>query len=84
MYETPSDSSQQQWQPWKSQDSIQAESEGQEKYHPVTFDAPDTTQQKESQPLVYNANIQSGASGVAEVLSEQSVRGLEDIFDITH
>lgn len=81
VYETPSDSSQ--WQPWKSQDSIQVSNEEQEKYHPVTFDAPDT-QQKESQPLVYNANIQSGASGVAEVLNEQSVRGLQNTFDIKH
>ncbi|XP_029171369.1 uncharacterized protein LOC114940788 isoform X2 [Nylanderia fulva] len=79
VYETPSsDSSQQQWQPWKSQDSIQAPSVEQEKYHPVTFDAPDTTQQKESQPLVYNANIQSGASGVADVLSEQSIESVID------
>lgn len=73
VYETPSDSLQQQWQPWKNQDSIQVSTEEQEKYHPVTFDAPDT-QQKESQQLIYNANIQSGASGVAQVLSEQSVR----------
>ncbi|KMQ96879.1 serine proteinase stubble [Lasius niger] len=75
VYETPSDSSQ--WQPWKSQDSIQVSNEEQEKYHPVTFDAPDT-QQKESQPLVYNANIQSGASGVAEVLNEQSIESIID------
>ncbi|XP_072760900.1 uncharacterized protein [Anoplolepis gracilipes] len=77
VYETPSDSSQQQWQPWKNQDSIQVSNEEQEKYHPVTFDAPDTQQKESQQSLVYNANIQSGASGVAQVLSEQSGRNLE-------
>lgn len=74
VYETPSESSQAQWQPWKSQDSIQVSNEGQEKYHPVTFDATDAQQKESQQSLVYNANIQSGASGVAKVLSEQSVR----------
>ncbi|KAL6442025.1 hypothetical protein ACFW04_002394 [Cataglyphis niger] len=78
VYETPSESSQAQWQPWKSQDSIQVSNEGQEKYHPVTFDATDAQQKESQQSLVYNANIQSGASGVAEVLSEQSIESVID------
>jgi hypothetical protein len=71
IHETPKDS--QQWQPWKNQDSIQAASVEQEKYHPVTFE--DSDAQKDSQqPLIYNANIQSSASGVAEVFNQQSVK----------
>lgn len=73
VYETPSDSSQQQWQPWKNEDSIQASNGEQDKYHPLTFDT-SSTQQKESQQSFYNANIQSGASGVADIVSQQSVR----------
>lgn len=78
VYETPSASSQQQWQPWKNQDAIEAPTDGgQDKYHPVTFDVPDTqVTQKETRqsPLLYNANIQLGASGVADVVGQQSVR----------
>jgi len=72
VYETPSDFPQQQWQPWKDQDSIQASSGQQEKYQPVTFEESDA--QESQQASIYNANIQSGASGVADVLNQQSVR----------
>ncbi|XP_036148082.1 uncharacterized protein LOC118644183 [Monomorium pharaonis] len=79
VYETPNDSSQQEWRPWKNDDSIETPKGEQEKYRPVTFDGPDA-QQKESQqqPLFYNANIQSGASGVADVVSQQSVDSVID------
>lgn len=80
VYETPSDSSQQQWQPWKNQDSIQTSNGKQEKYHPVTFDDPDTQQKESRQQLFYNANIQSGASGVADVIGQQSVK----ILSLSH
>jgi len=72
VYETPNDSSQQQWQPWKNQDSIQTSNGDQEKYHPITFDASDTQQKETQQPLLYNANIQSGSSKVANVVGQQS------------
>jgi len=72
VYETPSDSSQQQWQPWKNKDSIQTSNENQEKYHPITFDAPNTQQKEVQQPLLYNTNIQSGSSKVADVIGQQS------------
>ncbi|XP_011642596.1 uncharacterized protein LOC105430640 [Pogonomyrmex barbatus] len=79
VYETPSDSSQQQWRPWQTdQDLIQASSGGQNKYHPVTFDAPDTQQKESQQSLVYNANVQSGASGVADVVGQQSIESVID------
>jgi len=76
VHETPSDS--QQWQPWKNQDLNQAASVEQEQFHPVTFEDSDT-QKDSQQPLIYNANIQSGASGVAEVLNQQSVRIIDII-----
>lgn len=78
VYETPSDSSQQQWQPWGNQDSVQASSQQQEEYHPVTFEASDTQESQRSP--VYNANVQSGASGVAEVLNQQSVRIISSLL----
>lgn len=65
--ETPNDSQQQ----WKNQDSIQVASLQQEEYRP--FEEPDT-QKNSKQPLIYNANIQSDASGVAKALNQQSVR----------
>lgn len=76
VYETPSDSLQQQWQPqqWKNQDSIKAPSGEQEKYQPITFDASDAQQKETQQSLFYNANIQSGASGVADAVGQQTVR----------
>lgn len=74
VYETPSDSSQQQWQPWKNEDSIQASNGEQDKYHPVMFDTPGTQQKESQQQLFYNANIQSSVSGVADVVNQQSVR----------
>lgn len=74
VYETPSDSSQQEWQPWKNEDSIQTSNGEQDKYRPVTFDTSDTQQKESQQQLFYNANIQSGASGVADVVNQQSVR----------
>jgi hypothetical protein len=73
VYETPSDFPQQQWQSWKNQESVEETSSGQqEKYQPVTFEAQDA--QGSQQASIYNANIQSGASGVADVLNQQSVR----------
>ncbi|XP_024874635.1 uncharacterized protein LOC112456373 [Temnothorax curvispinosus] len=77
VYETPSDSSEQQWQPWKTQDSIQASNGEEDKYRPVTFDA-SASQQKESQQSFYNANIQSGASGVADVVGKQPIDSVID------
>ncbi|EZA61689.1 hypothetical protein DMN91_003623 [Ooceraea biroi] len=76
VYETPSDSPQQQWKPWRNQDSVQASSGEQEKYNPVTFEASDTQQSQQSP--IYNANIQSGASGVAGVLNQQSIESVID------
>jgi len=78
VYETPSDSSQQQWQPWKNQDLVEASSVEQSKYRPVTFDDVPDTQQKESQQPFYNANIQSSTSGVADVVSQQSIESVVD------
>lgn len=80
VYETPSDSSQQ-WQPW-NQDFNQASNEKQEKRDFVTFDNPDTSQQKETQSLLYNANIQSSGSGVANIVGQQSVRILSLLQNI--
>ncbi|KYM86047.1 Serine proteinase stubble [Atta colombica] len=77
VYETPSDFSQQ-WQPW-NQDFNQASNEKQEKRDFVTFDNPDTSQQKETQqPLLYNANIQSSGSGVANIVGQQSIDSVID------
>ncbi|KAL0099124.1 hypothetical protein PUN28_020282 [Cardiocondyla obscurior] len=78
VYETPSDSSQQQWQPWKNQDLAEASNVEQNKYRPVTFDDVPDTQQKESQQPFYNANIQSSTSGVADVVSQQSIESVVD------
>lgn len=70
----PSQQQQQQQQQWKSQDSIEASADvGQDKYRPITFDAADA-QESRQQPSLYNANIQSGASTVAGVLGQRSVR----------
>ncbi|XP_018401853.1 PREDICTED: uncharacterized protein LOC108779021 [Cyphomyrmex costatus] len=78
VYETPSDSSQQ-WQPWKNQDFNQASNEEQDKRHLVTFDNPDTPQQREPQSLsLYNANIQSSGSGVANIVGQQSIDSVID------
>jgi hypothetical protein len=44
----------------------------QDKYHPVTFEASDA--QKEKREELYNLNIQTGGSGVASALAQQSVR----------
>ncbi|XP_025986900.1 uncharacterized protein LOC105197529 isoform X2 [Solenopsis invicta] len=78
VYETPNDSSQQ-WQPWKNQDLIETPKGEQETYQPLKFDGSNDAQQKESQqPLFYNANIQSGASGVADVVSKQSIDSVID------
>ncbi|XP_020292201.1 uncharacterized protein LOC109858907 isoform X2 [Pseudomyrmex gracilis] len=82
VHETPSDSSQQQWQPSWNQDSIQASSGVREKYRPVTFDNSDTHTQESQQSPVYNANIQSGTSGVADVLKQQSGRNLDGYDEI--
>jgi len=62
------------WQAWNHKDAIQAAS-------PVTFEDSDTQKDWQQPASTYNANIQSGDSGVAEVLKQhaQSVRIIDII-----
>ncbi|XP_011140597.1 uncharacterized protein LOC105183877 isoform X3 [Harpegnathos saltator] len=78
VYETPtSDSSQEPWKPWKNQDSIDNSNPEQDVYHPITFETSD--KQKEAQQTsLYSPNIQTDASGVADVVNQQSVESIID------
>lgn len=69
VYDTSISDSSQQWSQQESFDN----SNVQEKYRPVTFESSDAQKETPQQPL-YNANIQTSGSGVASVLTQQSVR----------
>ncbi|XP_032673020.1 uncharacterized protein LOC116844945 isoform X2 [Odontomachus brunneus] len=80
VYDTPtSDSSKREWQPW-NEDSI--ENSNGRKNNPVTFETSDTQRGKTQETSLYNANIQTSASGVANVANKKSGRNLEGYAEV--
>lgn len=72
VHDTTKDSSQQEWS-WNNEDSIDSPDAGQDKPGLVKFESP-STQDEAQQVSSYNPNIQTGTSGVANVVNKQSVR----------
>ncbi|XP_043504915.1 uncharacterized protein LOC122525937 [Polistes fuscatus] len=69
---------QQQWS-WQGQDLLAASNTQEESFHPVSFTAPDTLKQEQSQQQqLYNPNIQSQSSGVAEAVDQRTVDSVID------
>lgn len=66
---------QQQWS-WQGQDLLGASNTQEESFHPVSFTAPDSPKQEQSsqQQQLYNPNVQSQSSGVAEALDQRTVK----------
>ncbi|XP_014477354.1 PREDICTED: uncharacterized protein LOC106745881 [Dinoponera quadriceps] len=64
-------------QSWSGRDSIENSNAEQDKYRTVKFDTSNTPREVQ-QPSLYNANVQTGASGVASALKQRSVESVID------
>ncbi|KAK2586802.1 hypothetical protein KPH14_011827 [Odynerus spinipes] len=71
---------QQQWS-WQGEDLLAAPNMQEESFHPVSFTAPGALKQEQSQQQLYNPNIQTESSGVAQAIDQQNQPSVDSVID---